>query len=644
MVSPMRHHARVIALLSVITLLFCFLLVTDLLPWLRGDVPWLPGDTAWRWPYALPRWGWVIPCILGVALYTVGAIRMLATVSDEPRYPVRLILWAFVGGVLLPLLLLTLEDSPLFLLFSRSASTVTGGYQFASTLVTDLSYPLRHWTDFVNSYREQNPLGGIALAPPGLVVVDYSFQKFFDAFPPLAHTFGALLRPLECQNMLMMTWSDAQFASAWPQLFMPLWTALAVAPLYKLGTVLFNHRVAGMAVLLWPLVPGLNMFAPRFNTFYALMAVVLLVMLWRGLDQKRPVWIVAAGFVMSVGTFINLSVVPLGLLCGLLIMGHWLMTARQANRIGSLIQNLALYGLGVSSIWLIYTGLTGVTLIDIYQLGLSLHFHLDRPYLPWLFMHAYDTFLFIGLPIAGLSIWRIISVRGWTPANVFAVATGLTLIIMVLSGTARGETGRVWLFFAPCWLLLAADWMTRFSLRQQRQIFMLEAVVLVCMAAVLHGNFTALTEPATLPTADHPATYPVDALFVNDTDQIRLVGLDVDPSPTQVVLHLHWRADSYVRRPYVFSLVSVAPDKTVRAGITWEPLGWKTPVPPTCWVSQQEIVDTVLVPLSGDGRAGNWWFSLSLVGIFDKLPMTVINADGSRATQVGIGPVNVPAR
>src|SRR5258707_1128663 len=82
---------------------------------------------------------------------------------------------------------------------------------------------------------------------------------------------------VQCRSPELLTWNDGQIASALPQIFMPLWAALAVAPLYRLGASVFNAAVARWAVALWPLVPGLAMFTPRFNTFYPLITLVMLV-------------------------------------------------------------------------------------------------------------------------------------------------------------------------------------------------------------------------------------------------------------------------------------------------------------------------------------------------------------------------------
>ena len=101
-----QRHA--VLILGLIVILFCIGLVipvasapgtlSDLMPWLRGDITQLPQDARWVWIYDLPRWIWVIPSVLGVTVYLVGATVLLSR-GDDHRYPIRLILWAFVGAV-----------------------------------------------------------------------------------------------------------------------------------------------------------------------------------------------------------------------------------------------------------------------------------------------------------------------------------------------------------------------------------------------------------------------------------------------------------------------------------------------------------------------------------------------------------------
>src|SRR5712691_2075491 len=222
-------RSRFIAVLWVLTAIFCVVLVTDVVPWLRGAEPWLPGDLSWEWLYAAPRWGWLLASIVGVIVYVVGVAHILENYDDtNTRYPVRLILWSFVGTALITLLVMGIEASPLFALFSRSASLVTGGYQYSSIMMPQLKYTLQHWPQFVEAYKERYWINSVTTSPPGWDAVFYAATQAFGAVPPAADAFGSILRPLQCQDLYIMSWSNAQLAAAWPQMGMPLWASLAV--------------------------------------------------------------------------------------------------------------------------------------------------------------------------------------------------------------------------------------------------------------------------------------------------------------------------------------------------------------------------------------------------------------------------------
>ncbi len=633
-------QSRLILALWLLSAVFCVGLVTNLVPALRGEVPWLPGSSGWVWPYGSPRWLWLAPCLGGLAVYSLGALHLLRQAENRPGFPTRLILWAFAGSALFPFLLAALEQSPLYLFFTRSASTVTGGYQFAANMFTDLNVALRDWPGLVERFRKETLIyGGVGVDPPGLVALYRGVQEALRLAPPLADSLDALLRPLQCQNLRMMNWSEPGMASAWFQMFMPLWVGLGVAPLYRLGAAIFDRCTARWAVALWPLVPGLVLFMPRFNTFYALLALVMLAVLWRGLESRRLAWILLAGFVLSVGTFLNLSLVPLGLLAGLTILGHWRWAGGSLRQPSSVLRALAVFGAGVASVWLIYGALSGVTVFDILRLSLDIHLQIhDRPYLPWLVMHTYDMFLFVGLPVSGLAIWRVFQIRrSVSRTDLFAGAIALTMVILVLSGTARGETGRVWLFLAPAWLLLAAHSLGRLRQSERAGALVAQALCLICMAAVLRVHFTALTIPANVPAAPNLPDINVNAQFQRDEDRLTLIGLDTEHSAPDLTLRLYWRADGFVSRPYVLSMIPVRPDQSLLPSLNWNPLNWD--YPPSCWAPGQVFVDTVVVPLGDKAMPGDWLFSLSITDVFTREPMLV-----NGQNQIGIGPVNVRAR
>lgn len=602
-----------LSLLTVISIAFCMLLVTNLLPIMRGGF-------GWSWTYELPRFLWLIPCGLMLTIYCIGTERILHGA------PQRLLLWAFVWSVLIPIALLTLQGSPLYLLFSRTISPLTGGYLRGAVMTGDLGQTLRDLPDFLANYRKETGMvSGIALDPPGLLAAFRTVVSAFEKSPGLADTFGALLKPLQCQDPIVSLWTNAEYAAAWPQMFMPLWAGLTVVPLRRFGRLVFGVEAANKAVALWPLIPGIALFVPRLNTLYPLLTLTMLIFLWIGITRQKLIYVAIAGFILSVGTFLNLSLAPLGLLAGLLIFG----VAIQKKSVG--VQTflvLATFGITVGSIWCIYYALSGISSLEIIGLGLGTHLNLDRPYLPWLFLHPWDMFMFIGLPIALIALskgWQ--ATRNEASSRLFLAALLITTIILILSGTARGETGRVWLFFSPLWLLVATNTRWQFA-----QISPIQTLCLIGIAAVLRVGFTALEPAAYPPDAGSPG-FAYNNQFVDGNNKLTFVGLDTSQTSDAIMLTFHWRADTLINGRYEFSLIALRPDGSKLENINWIPE--KRNYPPACWTPGRQFQDRVIIPT--DGMKGDWTFSLQAWNSIQNTQMEIVGAN-----QIGIGPIKVP--
>ncbi|MSP14661.1 MAG: hypothetical protein EXR62_17100 [Chloroflexi bacterium] len=85
-------------------------------------------------------------------------------------------------------------------------------------------------------------------------------------------------------------------------------------PLYHLGRTVFSREVARWSVAWWPLIPSLLIFAPLPSTFYALPSLIMISLLLAGLRRNQPVWVVAAGALLSLLTFLTFTFIPLLLL------------------------------------------------------------------------------------------------------------------------------------------------------------------------------------------------------------------------------------------------------------------------------------------------------------------------------------------
>jgi hypothetical protein len=118
---------------------------------------------------------------------------------------------------------------------------------------------------------------------------------------------------------------------------------------------------------------------------------------------------------------------------------------------------MCLVGFGLP--WIVFLLVGGQSFVEILTGSLGFHMAIDRQYVPWLVLHTWDWALWNGLPllmatVMGIVVW-IASRRSEVAAEVptWTITFLLGMMIMVLSGTARGETGRVWTFITPLLLM-----------------------------------------------------------------------------------------------------------------------------------------------------------------------------------------------
>jgi hypothetical protein len=88
--------------------------------------------------------------------------------------------------------------------------------------------------------------------------------------------------------------------------------------------------------------------------------------------------------------------------------------------------------------------------------ALSLHHRMavaPRSYATWLLWNPYDFALLLSPAVLGLAAVALSRRTGWRPA---AFAWWGSLVMLLLSGSVRGEVGRIWLIWMPFACLLAA--------------------------------------------------------------------------------------------------------------------------------------------------------------------------------------------
>ena len=644
------RHTRWIVLLS---LLWAAALVLNFIPILRGDF-------GWRWPYQLPQdLTRLLPLVLALLLYVIG-LRWLMR-----RRAAVLLIWAIVGSTGLTVAGLFVRGDPLFTLYSGTVDPGTTGWHFAAARIKNLDTTLRDWPNVMQHASAYS--AHLRLSPPGLTLIYYAADQLLAGTPAIADALGRPLRAAQCQNYRVIGYSNAQLASAWLGMLMPLWGALTVLPLYALGRRVFGEQAACWSVAWWPLVPAMLMFTQTPNTFYPFVAVSIIALSIEGLWRNSAVRLMAAGVLMSILTFMNLSVLPLLGLIGLLFMGVNLAQAQLSIRSiahlnwRKLFRLGFVFGLGVASIWLIYYLVYGVSGWSILQVMSDEHLALDRPYFPWLFLHLNDFFMFTGWPltlVAAVAVWRAArSIRRGVPltlADSLIWATLITLLVVDVSGIMRGETGRVLLFMSPLVLLIAAYTVNASpSNKLERSGWWLTAaqsIMVIVILAVIPVNSPAFRQPPTVPTvADLPNASPqtTGAVFGNVlrlqsfAGQIELRNDAAGRAEPLLILQISWQSSGQVDVPYYLAFIPVAPNgQPAPQANLQQPFAQQYPT--TCWSPHSGLMqDRLEIPLFSNAR-GDWWVSFSLVDGETGEKLAVTLSDGSRSDQIGLGPFRLP--
>jgi hypothetical protein len=186
--------------------------------------------------------------------------------------------------------------------------------------------------------------------------------------------------------------------------------------------------------------------------------------------QRHWAWAAVAGLIAAAAMFVSLSALALVALGGIFLL---LRATRQVGQSGdsswsdtrSAAVPLLAFGAGVLA------GLggwyaLGVDAAAVFSQGLGAHSSITgraswRSYEVWVWMNLVEFAVFAGLPLvalAGASVPRIVATlrelsSSALPAYLGAAAL-IGLVMLDLSGTVKGETGRLWLFFVP-WLAAA---------------------------------------------------------------------------------------------------------------------------------------------------------------------------------------------
>jgi hypothetical protein len=639
---------RALWFLSLLTLLVAAAFAVDLTPWLRGGF-------GWRWQYAPVLDARVLPLLLAVSVYVaVGAWLLL-------RRPRLVLAWALIGAVVMSVTAAHARSGDaLGLLFERTASLVASGEHPAAAMIDWGGGEWRDWTAAMARYS-----GNLGTSPPGMFMLYALTAGLFESTPAAADALYRTLLPYQCHNYDLLALSPVWWAAAWFGILTPLFAALGVLPLWSIVRRAAGVQAAQIAVLWYALIPGMAAFATSSSTLFPLLALLIFDLLARGLDhggltRRGALWLLAAGVLYGLGLFLNFVFLPLAALYGLYALAHHALVARRNGRpFAALLAAGGWVLMGAALPWALFTLATGQTFFDLLGQSLSYHLQLDRPYAFWVWFHVWDWAVWTGLLWVLLAVWGLWrNLRGdarRTSPPLIGVALALAVLALTLSGTTRGESGRVWLFLAPFAAAAGAESLVRWLPRDGAAVRRAWALITGAQAALMIALLLAvdaypapdMTPPA-VPVA-LSAAQPVDALFSDQSDgsQFRLTGWDFDRDSHPPALVLRWEGGTRATGPHWFGALLIAPDGATVPVEAWQPKqaeGMDARFPTTCWAPGLTVWDRVPLPLTADAAAGDWWISLAAFGD-DSQPegrLTVTTGTGEADVQVGLGPLVMP--
>ena len=585
------------------------------------------------------------PAFIAFSVYTLAGFTLAA------RSRGAALLWSLLDGIVLPIATLSVLGNPFEVLLMRTISNhATGGFSRGVELTPEL---VRNWFAYMAGWRTIFP--HISISLPGWPLVYAGLVRIFEQMPALSHSLAAPLRGLQCHQWGFNTLADAQVASAWLGVLAPLWSALTVLPLFGLARRVAGEAVAVHTVLLWPLVPAAALFIGTLHSPYPLLATIVVLGVWSGMTRKAgpqsAILLLLSGALSGGLIILSLALVPLLMLCGLLMLGlPWMDRAPARTNVAQSVVAGVWFCLGIVVVMAVYGFFAQHSPLHVISVALNVHFELARAYLASVGLHLWDLILFTGIPLIMLAIVALTNAprRNARPeaTQVLAASLGLTLLVLVVSGTAQGEVGRVWLFFMPLITLLAACGLSRLHAPTRTAFLISQGVWLLALAATTVPVDAWLgPRPAYSEVASKPLDQPVVQADARFGDELRLTGFQAKGTTEAGTLTvvLHWEALQQMTRPYYFSAVLVGPDGRVLPGVDWQP--FEKLFPTTCWTPQLgTIAERVELPLGADPPEGDWWLSLAVFSLGQEGPpayLPVSLPDGTRDRQVGIGPLRV---
>jgi hypothetical protein len=621
-------YKRLLLAVSLLSALIIIVILTDVVPWLRGPAP---ETSEWYWPYLLrPLSRWWAPLLAAVAMWLVGVWWLSRSPEQSNRLP---LLALMLAHVLLQLAIIYADRPDVFAeLVDRTISQQSGGFFMPAAEVGDMDELLAEYAAAMPTFDSEHA----RTHPPGLLLANWGTIRLMEKPPDVSEWLAAKAWPQRCIDLWLLNRPPAVAAALGIWALLPLLAgAITVGLAYLLARAWLPAEAARLAALLAAALPALLLFAPKVIQLYGALALLVLWLLSRGIQTERLRWFYLSGLALSLATFLSLNNAPLLLpVTTMTIAATW--TQRPwRQQWGRWLGWGVTFGAGLVTVWLLAWMQWGTEPLPIIRTALEQHYQLvtlRRRYNWWLLWNLVDVLVFAGVPLlAGYALAMRKSIR--QPATALAgLAGGVLLLLFVLniSGSTRGEVGRLWLFLMLPMAVVAA-WGMSSTLKSKRSWLLLLGLELA-VAVSLGLAWRPVRAVAVVAQQPEMPAVSADLQPVNVRlgEQVTLTGFQIEQGAAAIQLTLVWESDGPTARPYtVFNHLVDSAGIPVAQADNWPLAGaW----PPTCWEAGMEIVDRYTVPLPSDLPAGEYRL---LTGMYDASSEARLRAaDGRDAIEL----------
>jgi hypothetical protein len=441
------------------SVIFLVLIAFDVSPLLRGPGVYPPD---WRWPYqfsinTLPKI-WAPLSLIAILLLFINKFDRKDNTNNnnEKRMVIFLLIWTycFIFAVLF------FSRSGVFVLIGRVINPGANGQFTASLNIPNIFTYLANFNHIVPGLTMH-----AKSHPPGGVVLFWIINWFFSLFP--MQTYITYIIP--ATNGVTKIWisllPNQRIAAIFSSALIPFFLTLPIIPIYILGKMTFNVRVALRSAVVYATVPSVIFFVPLLDAFYTVFPIVSLILLIKGVNNRRFRMLFLSGIVLGVGLFFSLSIAPF-LLFYFIILAMLLFRRQNLGiSVSNIIKKYLTLILGIAIIFLLLFIFSHINMYAIFDAVLTKGMY-KRAYYPWVFYNLYDFFVFAGIPVLIAFLFLIkesirqLSVSKIIKENYLLIPFVITLAAVDILGLVRGEAGRIFLIFIPILTIVIARFLT----------------------------------------------------------------------------------------------------------------------------------------------------------------------------------------